>query len=152
VREPLLSHPRFGWLNVHFSLLPRRRGAAPVHRAVIEQDAATGVSVMGLAEGLDTGDVYATERVMIEAQTSGQLLGQFAESGAALLSDVLGRLGTPAGRPTPQHGEASYAEKLTREDGRIDWNRPRAAVMRHLQGVTPKPGAFSTTGSTDVKL
>lgn len=143
VREPLLSLPRLGWVNLHFSLLPRWRGAAPVQRAVIAGDAETGAAVFHLVPELDAGDVYAELRRAIGPdETAGELLSALAEEGAALLADTADALAAGTAVATPQAGEVTLAPKLTLEDARLDLSEPAERVYARLRGVTPEPGAF----------
>ncbi|MET3567829.1 methionyl-tRNA formyltransferase [Leifsonia sp. 563] len=143
VREPLLSLPRLGWVNLHFSLLPRWRGAAPVQRAVIAGDTETGAAVFHLVPELDAGDVYAELRRPIGPdETAGELLSALAEEGAALLADTADALAAGTAAATPQEGEVTLAPKLTLEDARLDLTEPAERVSARLRGVTPEPGAF----------
>jgi len=143
VREPLLSLPRLGWVNLHFSLLPRWRGAAPVQRAVIAGDTETGAAVFHLVPELDAGDVYAELRRPIGSdETVGELLSALAEEGAALLADTADALAAGTAVATPQVGEVTLAPKLTLEDARLDLTEPAERVSARLRGVTPEPGAF----------
>ncbi|HWM33322.1 MAG TPA: methionyl-tRNA formyltransferase [Pseudolysinimonas sp.] len=144
VREPLLSAPRLGWINLHFSVLPRWRGAAPVQRAIIAGDQETGTAVFQLVPELDAGAVFALERVPIgRNQTAGHLLRALAESGARQLAGVVDALADGTARAVPQSGEPTLAPKLTLEDGHLDWGRPAAEVDARVRGVTPEPGAFT---------
>ena len=144
VREPLLSAPRLGWINLHFSLLPRWRGAAPVQRAIIAGDQETGASVFQLVPELDAGDVFATEtRPIGRNQTAGHLLDALAASGAAVLARVVDELAQGTAVATPQSGEPTLAPKLALDDGRVDWTQDAAADDARLRGVTPDPGAFT---------
>jgi len=153
VREPLLSTPRLGWINLHFSLLPRWRGAAPVQRAIMAGDDVTGASVFQLVEELDAGDLYAqVSEVVGGLQTAGSLLGQLAESGAALLVDVVDALADGSARGQAQSGEVTLAPKLTIADGEIDWNQPADRVSDLIRGVTPEPGAFTTVDGARLKV
>jgi len=143
VREPLLSAPPLGWINLHFSLLPRWRGAAPVQRAIMAGDAETGACVFRLVEELDAGPVYATLRRPIgRHETAGHLLDALAEEGAGLLADVVDRIAAGTAVAAPQVGEPTLAPKLTIEDGRLDLARPTDEVLARLLGATPEPGGF----------
>ncbi len=138
VREPLLSTPAHGWINLHFSLLPRWRGAAPVQRAIMAGDEVTGASVFQLVPALDAGDVFAERRYPIpEDATAGEVLDALAGSGADLLRDVVDAIAAGTATATPQAGEPTPAPKLGDEDGRIRWDEPRTAVLARLRGVTP---------------
>lgn len=152
VREPLLSAPRLGWINLHFSLLPRWRGAAPVQHAIVAGDAETGAAVIRLVSELDAGDVLASERQPIGDETAGELLESLSESGAHLLADVVAELEAGTALARPQEGEVTLAPKLRREDGRIDWRQPTAIVARRIRGTTPEPGAFAMLGGLPVKV
>ncbi len=153
VREPLLSAPRLGWINLHFSLLPRWRGAAPVQRAIIAGDQETGAAVFRLVPDLDAGDVFAVEsRPIGRNQTAGHLLDSLAASGAGLLSRVVDDLAAETAVATPQEGEATSAPKLTLEDGRLDWSQDAAVVDARLRGVTPEPGAFTMIDGARLKV
>jgi methionyl-tRNA formyltransferase len=153
LREPLLSLPRLGWINLHFSLLPRWRGAAPVQRAIIAGDDLTGASVFQLVPELDAGDVFGTLTEPIGAQqTAGALLDSLAKSGAELLTRVVDGLADGSARAVPQSGDVTLAPKLTLSDGRIDWARDARMVHAHIRGVTPEPGAFTTVDGARLKV
>ncbi len=146
VREPLLSWPRLGWINLHFSLLPRWRGAAPVQHAIIAGDEVTGATVFQLAPGLDEGDWFAQEAEPIGAhRTAGALLDALSVSGAALTTRVVDGLAAGTAVAHPQVGEPTFAPKLQREDARIRWGESVDAVHARVRGVTPEPGAFTST-------
>ena len=153
VREPLLSSPRLGWINLHFSLLPRWRGAAPVQRAIMAGDEVTGATVFHLVEQLDAGDLLGriTEPIG-RHQTAGHLLGVLAESGAQLLARVVDELAVGTAIGAPQVGEVTLAPKLTLADGELDFTRPAADVSARLRGVTPEPGAFTTIDGVRLKI
>jgi methionyl-tRNA formyltransferase len=153
VREPLLSAPRLGWINLHFSLLPRWRGAAPVQRAIIAGDDVTGASVFQLVPELDAGDVFGRMTEPIGAhQTAGRLLDSLSRSGAELLLRVVDSLADGTARAEPQVGDVTLAPKLALEDGRIDWTLPAQAVHDLIRGVTPEPGAFTTIDGARLKV
>jgi methionyl-tRNA formyltransferase len=153
IREPLLSAPRLGWINLHFSLLPRWRGAAPVQRAIMAGDAETGAAVFRLVPELDAGDVYATLRRPIGAhETAGHLLGALAESGGELLAAVVDSLADGSATATPQQGEVTLAPKLTLSDGRLDWSESADRLDARIRGTTPEPGAFLEFGPDRVKV
>ncbi len=153
VREPLLSTPRLGWINLHFSLLPRWRGAAPVQRAIIAGDDLTGATVFGLVEELDAGDSYGHVTESIGAlQTSGALLDSLALSGAELLVRVVDALADGTARAEPQRGDATLAPKLSLADGEIDFTAPAHTVHDLIRGVTPEPGAFTTLDGARLKV
>ncbi|MEV4710900.1 methionyl-tRNA formyltransferase [Micromonospora sp. NPDC049374] len=149
-----LEIPRHGWVNLHFSLLPAWRGAAPVQHAVLHGDELTGASVFQLEEGLDTGPVYGTLTDEIRpADTSGDLLERLAHTGAGLLVAVLDAVedGTARAEPQPADG-VSLAPKLTVEDARVRWSDPAFAVDRRIRACTPAPGPWTTFRDERVKL
>jgi methionyl-tRNA formyltransferase len=153
VRDPLLSVPRLGWINLHFSLLPRWRGASPVQRAVIAGDELTGAAVFQLVPELDAGDVFGSFSQPLGAHsTSGILLEQLSHTGAELLVRVVSELAAGTARAVPQTGEVTLAPKLLRDDARIDFNQPAASVYSRIRGVTPEPGAFTTVNGAVLKL
>jgi len=153
VREPLLSTPRLGWINLHFSILPRWRGAAPVQRAIIAGDEITGATVFQLVPELDAGDVYGRMTEPIGAhQTAGRLLESLSDSGAELLLRVVDSLADGTARAEPQVGDVTLAPKLTLDDGLIDWSLPAQAVHDLIRGVTPEPGAFTLVDGARLKV
>ncbi|MDW4572500.1 methionyl-tRNA formyltransferase [Microbacterium sp. M3] len=153
VREPLLSTPRHGWINLHFSLLPRWRGAAPVQHALIAGDARTGASVFQLVPELDAGDVFGELAIDVPRDaTAGDLLAALAEEGAELLADVVDAIAGGSAVAVPQQGETTYASKLGDEDGRIRWDEPADAVLGRIRGVTPEPGAHTTVDGARLKV
>ena len=153
MREPLLSLPGHGWINLHFSLLPAWRGAAPVQRALIAGDAVTGASVFRLVAELDAGDVFATEKRSVGAdETAGELLDALAASGAELTAGVVDAIGSGTAISTPQAGDPSFAPKLTIDDARLEWAQPTASVDARFRGVTPEPGAFTEVGGARLKV
>ncbi|MBF5033228.1 MULTISPECIES: methionyl-tRNA formyltransferase [Micromonospora] len=149
-----LEIPRHGWINLHFSLLPAWRGAAPVQHAVLHGDELTGASVFELEAGLDTGPVYGTVTDEIRpADTSGDLLERLAHSGAGLLVAVLDAIGAGTARAVPQPADGvSLAPKLTVEDARVRWGDPAFAVDRRIRACTPAPGPWTTFRDDRVKL
>ncbi|MEV4665113.1 methionyl-tRNA formyltransferase [Micromonospora echinofusca] len=149
-----LEIPRHGWINLHFSLLPAWRGAAPVQHAVLHGDELTGASVFQLEEGLDTGPVYGTLTDEIRpADTSGDLLERLAHSGAGLLVAVLDAIDDGTARAEPQRADGvSLAPKLTVEDARVRWSDPAFAVDRRVRACTPAPGPWTTFRGERVKL
>lgn len=153
VREPLLSWPRLGWINLHFSLLPRWRGAAPVQHAIMAGDSSTGATVFQLTAGLDEGDWYAQLTTPIGAQrTAGALLDELAVSGAALTREVVDSLAAGTAVARPQQGVPTFAPKLTRDDARVHWNDTAEVVHARVRGVTPEPGAFTVWSGTPIKI
>ncbi|QIM16410.1 methionyl-tRNA formyltransferase [Leucobacter insecticola] len=153
VREPLLSLPRLGWVNLHFSELPRWRGAAPVQRALQAGEQRLGVTVFRLVAALDAGDVLTRDASDFPAGTpAGEALAALAESGTGALLAAVDGLGSGALTGEPQTGEPSYAHKLEREDGRLDLTLPAAQVLAHWAGVTPEPGAFVMVDEKPLKV
>lgn len=153
VREPLLSAPAHGWINLHFSLLPAWRGAAPVQHALIAGDAETGASVFRLVPELDAGDVYGERRRQVGPdETAGDLLEVLAVTGADLLGDVVEGIADGTADATPQSGEPSFAPKLGIDDARLDWTFPAARVRDRFRGVTPEPGAWTTVDDQRLKV
>ncbi|MGM7667209.1 methionyl-tRNA formyltransferase [Microbacterium sp. A93] len=139
-----LGLPRRGWVNLHFSLLPAYRGAAPVQHAVIQQEEQTGACVFQLEEGLDTGPVYSRiVRDLAPGETSGEVLADLAISGADLLARTLADLLSGEATAEPQRGEPTFAPKLDQSDGFIDPARPAAEVAARINGTTPEPGAWA---------
>lgn len=149
-----LEIPRHGWVNLHFSLLPAWRGAAPVQHAVLHGDELTGASVFQLEQGLDTGPVYGTLTDEIRpTDTSGDLLERLAHSGAGLLVAVLDAIAAGTARAEPQPADGvSLAPKLTVDDARVRWGDPAFAVDRRVRACTPAPGPWTTFRGDRVKL
>ncbi len=140
----ILKLPPMGCINVHGSLLPRYRGAAPIQRAVINGERITGVTTMLLDEGLDTGDILLREETEITDNDDAQTLGmRLSLMGASLLVRTIKDLRDNLIRPIPQEGEASYAAPLKKEDGRIDWSQPAEVISNLVRGTRPWPGAYS---------
>jgi methionyl-tRNA formyltransferase len=153
VREPLLSAPRLGWINLHFSLLPRWRGAAPVQHAILAGDDLTGATVFRLVPELDAGDVYGTLTEPIgPRETAGELLDRLADRGAELLVRVIDHLATGDARPEPQSGDVTLAPKLTLTDGRIDWTEHAGRVLDRIRAMTPEPGAHTEIDGDRLKI
>ncbi|WP_213814934.1 methionyl-tRNA formyltransferase [Glaciihabitans sp. dw_435] len=153
VREPLLSAPRLGWINLHFSLLPRWRGAAPVQRSIMAGDDLTGATVFQLVPELDAGDSFGQLTQSIgKLETAGHLLESLADSGAQLLTRVVDAMADGTARAEPQVGDVTLAPKLTLEDGRIDWTRDAHTVTNLIRGVTPEPGAYTTLDGARLKI
>ncbi len=153
VREPLLSTPAHGWINLHFSVLPAWRGAAPVQRALIAGDAELGASVFRLVPELDAGDVYASRsRPVAPGETAGLALESLAETEADLVLGVVDAIAAGTAVATPQAGEPTFAPKLSIEDGRIDWTRSTDEVDARVRGVTPEPGAHTEVGGIRLKV
>ena len=150
----ILEAVPLGCWNGHASLLPRWRGAAPIQRAVMAGDAETGIQIMRMEEGLDTGPVALTHREPIgPTTTAGDLHDILAERGAELMVEAMARLaaGTLATTPQAEDG-VTYAEKIDKAETRIDWSRSAGEVARHINGLSPFPGAWTTLGGERVKL
>ncbi|GAA4402185.1 methionyl-tRNA formyltransferase [Fodinibacter luteus] len=154
VPRAALDVPARGWVNLHFSLLPAWRGAAPVQRALMAGDDVTGASTFVLEEGLDTGPVLGTltERVRLD-DTAGSLLDRLAHAGAGLLVATMDGLADGSLRPVPQPSDGvSHAPKLTSDEARVRWRLPAHVVDRHVRGCTPAPGAWTTLRGERLKL
>jgi methionyl-tRNA formyltransferase len=154
VPRAALGIPKHGWVNLHFSLLPAWRGAAPVQHAVWHGDDITGATTFLLEEGLDTGPVLGVVTETIRpTDTSGDLLGRLAESGAGLLVATMDALdqGIMAAARQPADG-VSLAPKISVEDAEVDWNQPAVRVDRQIRACTPAPGAWTTLGGERIKL
>lgn len=154
IRREALDIPQFGWVNLHFSVLPSWRGAAPVQRAIMAGDEVTGATVFSLVEELDAGPTLGSITELIrDDDTTAELLERLADWGSKLLVDVIDHIedGDISAIPQPEDN-ISYAPKLTTEDARVDWNRPAFAVDRHVRGCTPAPGAWTVLGDQRVKI
>jgi methionyl-tRNA formyltransferase len=152
--KPVLAAPRLGCFNVHASLLPRWRGAAPIQRAILAGDRATGITIMQMDAGLDTGPILSAEAVPIGPTTTAQQLhDRLAELGARLLVTTLDGVaqGRVAPRPQPADG-ATYAKKLRREEGALDWRRPAPELERAVRAFDPWPGAWFERGGERVRV
>jgi methionyl-tRNA formyltransferase len=152
--KAVLAAPRLGCLNIHASLLPRWRGAAPIQRAILEGDPQSGVTIMQMDEGLDTGAMLLREAVPITGETTAETLHDaLAMMGARLIVDALDGLAAGKLQPTPQPAAGvTYAKKLLREEGQIDWRKPAAVLERQVRAMTPWPGAFFDHGGTRFKV
>lgn len=154
LRPEVLALPVHGMLNVHASLLPRLRGAAPIQWAIANGDAITGISIMQMEAGMDTGPVlHAVPTRIGPDETAGQLTARLADLGALALTEALAMHRIGALRPNPQdHGAATYAPKITRELARLDWHADAAAVAARIRAFDPAPGAWATLDGSEVKL
>ena len=149
----LLDVPRHGWVNLHFSLLPAWRGAAPVQRAIWHGDDITGATTFRLDEGMDTGPVYGTVTETISSDdTSGVLLDRLADVGSGLLVATLDALEGGTLEAIPQVGDASLAPKITVEEARVRWDLPAVGVDRQVRACTPAPGAWTTLADERVRI
>lgn len=151
--KAILDAPRLGCFNLHASLLPRWRGAAPIQRAVMAGDPETGVMAMRMEEGLDTGPVLMAERVAIGRKTYGELLGELAQLGADVMVRALAAVerGSAAERPQSTDG-VTYAKKVTKEETRIDWSKPAPEIDCLIRGLSPHPGAWCEIRGERLKI
>ena len=148
-----LDAPRYGCLNLHGSLLPRWRGAAPVQRAIMAGDAQTGVQIMQMAKGLDTGDILLSESTDILPTDTAQSLSQrLSQMGAQMWPRALGAVEREALTPTPQRGEPTYAHKIDKFEARLDWSLPARNLEASIRGLSPFPGAWCEIGGRRVKV
>ncbi len=152
--KPILSAPRLGCLNIHASLLPRWRGAAPIQRALMAGDAETGITIMQMDEGLDTGPILLQESLPVTPEDdAGTLHDKLAAMGARLILRSVADLASAASAPRAQPVEGmTYAAKLTRDDERLDWRRPANELARQVRALSPRPGAWFATNGDRVKV
>ena len=150
--QPVLDAPRLGCLNIHASLLPRWRGAAPIHRAILSGDPETGIAIMQMEAGLDTGPVLMSEATPIGAEeTTGGLHDRLSQMGARMIVETLAHLPDLTPVPQPEAG-ITYAEKIDKAEARIDWHQSAEAVDRQIRGLSPFPGAWTLAGDQRLKL
>lgn len=152
--SPVLTAPKFGCINIHASLLPRWRGAAPIQRAILEGDRETGITIMQMEEGLDTGAILMQEKMSITpTTTAGSLQNALCELGARMIEVAIDNLasGNIHPRIQPKTG-VTYAPKLVREDGHIDWGNPAGDIERQIRGLQPWPGCFFMIGHETIKV
>ncbi|MCP4429054.1 MAG: methionyl-tRNA formyltransferase [Chloroflexi bacterium] len=154
LRPHVLDFPLHGCLNVHASLLPRWRGASPIQHAILAGDAETGVTLMQMDVGLDTGDMFVRQAIPIRPdETAASLHDRLAELGAAMLGDHLNDILNGRIIPTPQDDDQSiYAPMIKKEDGRLDWEQASAQLDRRIRAMTPWPGAFTTWQGKNLKI
>ncbi|MZR29364.1 methionyl-tRNA formyltransferase [Sneathiella litorea] len=152
--QAILDAPKLGCLNLHASLLPRWRGAAPIQRAIMAGDKETGIAVMQMEAGLDTGPILSETRLPItDKTTAGSLHDALADAAAELLLATLTRLGDPDLVPMPQATDGvTYAEKISKSEAAIDWHKSASDLDRHIRGLNPAPGAFFEYQGQRVKL
>ncbi len=151
--KPILEAPRLGCFNLHGSLLPRWRGAAPIQRAVMAGDEETGVMVMQMDEGLDTGPVLMAEKVRIGRKTSGELAAELSRLGADLMVRSLSALERGAVTARAQSTEGvTYAKKISKDEARIDWSKSAAEIDCLIRGLAPSPGAFTEVKGERLKI
>jgi len=150
--QPILDAPRRGCLNIHASLLPRWRGAAPIHRAIMAGDAETGICIMQMEAGLDTGPVLLRETTPIgPAETTGDLHDRLSVMGARLITQALDRLDHLTPMAQPEEG-VTYAAKIDKAEAAVDWTRPAEDLSRQIRGLAPFPGAWTTKDGDRIKL
>jgi methionyl-tRNA formyltransferase len=149
--KPILEGPRRGCINVHASLLPRWRGAAPIQRAILAGDHMTGVTIMRMEEGLDTGPMLAAARIPVEDKTSGELHAELAEIGARLLVETVAQLDQIKPQPQPELG-ATYAAKIDKAEARIDWSKPAELIEREVRAFAPFPGSWFELDGERIKV
>ena len=154
LKRELLDIPRYGCINVHASLLPRWRGAAPIQWALIEGDKETGVTAMQMSEGLDTGDILMMRKLIPAAdETGGSLFDKLAVLGGELICDTLKELESGSLKPVPQGDEGmTYAKQLTKDMGDIDWSQDAASIERLIRGLYPWPGTFTYGSGRMIKI
>ena len=154
LKPELLAVPRLGMINVHASLLPALRGAAPIQWAILNGLETTGVSIMQLEAGMDTGPVlHSIETEVAADETGGELTERLAELGAAALIETLTFIEGGEATPSPQdHTRATYAPKVNRQAARLDWTRDAASVARAIRAFDPEPGAWALLDGQEVKL
>lgn len=151
--QSLLDIPKFGWINLHFSLLPKWRGAAPLQRSIIAGDQHVGVSIFEIVQELDAGPIYRQGSVPLpELATADEMLDELAHFGAGMFVETLA--GVAAGeRPTPQDpAQATFAPKLTVDEARIDWAAAATQIHNHVRGFSPHPGAWTTLADARLKV
>lgn len=149
--QAVLDAPGHGCLNIHASLLPRWRGAAPIHRAILSGDAETGVTIMQMEAGLDTGPMLAEVRTPVAGKTSGELTAELAQAGGALMVQVLGDLAAFTPVTQPEEG-ITYAAKITKDEARIDFATGAMQAERQVRAFNPAPGAFFTLNGERFKI
>jgi methionyl-tRNA formyltransferase len=150
--KAILEAPRLGCFNLHGSLLPRWRGAAPIQRAIMAGDAQTGVMVMRMEEGLDTGPILMAERITIARKTYGELHDELSHLGADLMVRALAALERGSIEAVPQSGEPTYAKKISKEETRIDWTKSAREIDCHIRGLSPFPGAWTEADGERLKI
>lgn len=150
--QAILDAPAKGCLNIHASLLPRWRGAAPIHRAIMAGDAGTGICIMQMEAGLDTGPVLLRETTGIGAtETTRELHDRLSEMGARLILDALAQIDSLVPETQPEEG-VTYAAKIDKAEAQVDWTRPADEVIRHINGLSPFPGAWTEIAGERIKL
>jgi len=150
----ILAAPKYGCLNIHASLLPRWRGAAPIHRAIMAGDRVTGLDIMVMEAGLDTGPIIHEDRLeILPTDTTGSLHDKLKTLGAKTINLALEAFVSGALTPRPQSPEGvTYAQKIDKEEAKIDWQKPAEILRNHIHGLSPFPGAFTMTGDIRLKI
>jgi methionyl-tRNA formyltransferase len=151
--QEILDAPKHGCVNIHASLLPRWRGAAPIHRAILAGDIKTGIALMQMDAGLDTGAVYKMESLLIDKMNTGELHDALAQMGARMIAANLPAIikGNLPPQPQPENG-VTYAEKIKKEEGQIDWQKTASEIERQIRAFTPWPGAYFTYKNERIKI
>ena len=149
--QPVLDAPRLGCVNVHASLLPRWRGAAPIHRAILAGDEVIGVTIMQMAAGLDTGPMLLTGETTVDSKTSGELTIELGSLGAQLMIDYLASPDAHPPREQPSEG-ITYARKIDKAESRIDWSQPATEIERQVRAFAPVPGAWCELGGERLRI
>jgi methionyl-tRNA formyltransferase len=149
----ILEIPTFGCINIHASILPRYRGAAPIHRAIEAGESETGVSLLAMSEGLDEGDVFAVRTLDLDGHDTGSATEALAHIGAALLLETLPAIAAGTAHRTPQdHGSSSYAPPVAKGEGHVDFAAGMTASVRKVRAMNPRPGAFAVLDGTKVRI
>lgn len=150
--QEILGTPKYGCLNIHASLLPRWRGAAPIHRAIMAGDNETGIGIMQMEEGLDTGPVHLEKRIQIaEYDTTGTLHDKLSDLGAEAIAEVLENIENSKAVPQASDG-VTYAKKIDKAEARIDWQKPSHELRNHIHGLSPFPGAWCQINEERLKI
>lgn len=151
IKEPVLSAPKYGWLNLHFSCLPAYRGAAPVQRAILAGETKSGFTIFKLDAGMDTGPVYMCKEFDISDLNTGEILTKFAKEGAKEFPSVIEDIANQV-LPRPQSGSFSLAPKMSKQETQIDWSGEAEHIQRHIRALTPKPGAWSSINGKRIRI
>ena len=148
----ILDAPKYGSVNIHGSLLPKYRGAAPIQRAVLDGEEETGVTLMRMDAGLDTGDIYISAKTAVDHKSSAMLFDELSRLGAELLLESLPKIADGSLKALPQEGESSYAKMLTKEEGKIDWQKSAAEIDRLVRAFNDAPIAWTLKGGETLKI
>ena len=153
LKKPALAAPKNGWLNLHFSVLPAHRGAAPVQHSILSGETETGVSIFKLDEGMDTGPILTTVRTLIQPdENSGDLLGRLTALGISAVDECLAQIDAGIAKFVEQTGTPSFAGKLTRNDAKIDWNLPAKKIELLVRAMNPEPMAWATISGQPFRI